>query len=160
MHFVLAVLLLVGGCATTKAAEPKHTLPPPLVAAKLPERPDAKSIPVSADWVIAVEEGETVPEGRAGVLMSQEKAVRAAEYVVAYNELRQLYVVDLTTWGRERQIYERYLEAADGEVDHWKKQAERSWWEKHSGQIGLGAGLIVGAVITVAIVEAVQQVEK
>lgn len=32
--------------------------------------------------------------------------------------------------------------------------------EKHGGQIGIGAGIIIGAAITVAIVEAVQQVKE
>lgn len=169
MRFALVIFLLVfQGCASTKAAQPTRTLPSPLVAADLPERPNVEPIPPAADWTVPCagylleKEGEEEPElvKNPGVCMSVEKAVLAGKYVVAYNELRQLYVIDLKTWGREREIYDRHLEAADGEIKHWKKEAVRSWWEKHSGQIGLGAGLIFGAVITVAIVEAVEQVKQ
>lgn len=160
MRLALVILLMSVGCATTKAAQPKRTLPSPLVAAQLPERPDAEPIPVGKDWSVSIEAGETVPENRAGVLMSTHKAFRAAKYKVAYDELRSLYVVDLRTWGRERDIYDRHLEAADGEIVYWKEKAIRSWFERHAGQIGLGGGIIIGAIVTVAIVYAVDQVKE
>lgn len=167
MRLALVTLLLIGGCATTKAAEPKRTLPSPLVAAKLPDRPDAEPIAPSADWSVScagylAEKGDQEPElvKKPGICMSTEKAIRAARYVVGYNELRGLYVVDLRTWGRERQIYERHLNAADDEIVRWKERARRSFWEQYSGQIGLGAGIVVGAVVTITIMYAVKQVKE
>lgn len=157
VRLALAAALCVG-CATTKSAAPKRTLPEPLAAAKLPERPDAKAIPPSADWAIPVAEGEVVPAGRSGILLSQEKATRAARYLIGYNELRALYEVDLRTWGRERQVYERYVQLAQDEADRQAKLAERSWWERHSPEIALGLGVVVGAAVTVGIVAAVEEV--
>lgn len=152
------VLLCFSACSTTKIVEKKRTLPFALVATELPERPDAKPISPSADWAKSMEVGDTVPEGRAGVLMSTEKAIRAARYVVVYNELRDLYQIDIRTWGREREIYQRHLDAADDEIERWKKNADRTWWENNVGYIAVGAGLVLGAAITIGILEATQQV--
>lgn len=162
MRLVLPMLLAMAvACSTTKAASPeKRTLPSPLVAAKLPERPDAEVIPSAASWVISAEEGEIVPEGRSGILMSQEKAMRAARYVVSYDELRRLYEVDLNTWGREREIYERYLIASEAETKRAWTAAERSWWERNAPHIALIGGFVVGAVLTASIVAAVQGTEN
>jgi hypothetical protein len=159
LRFALVFFLLVGGCGATKASQPGRTLPQPLVAADLPERPDAKAIPPGANWTVPCagylleKDGEEEPElvKKPGVCMSTDKALRAARYLVAYDELRQLYVIDLKTWGRERQIYESHLVASEKETDRWREKAKRGWFEKHDGQIGLAAGLIIGAVVTVAI---------
>jgi len=156
MRFALPMFLLLVACSTTKTASPeKRTMPSPLVAAALPERPDVQEIPAAANWVIPAEVGDVVPEGRAGILMSQEKAMRAARYVVSYDELRRLYEVDLRTWGREREIYERHLELADAELTRMTKAAKRSWWERSSPQIAMIGGVLIGAVVTVSIVAAV-----
>lgn len=158
--FTLAALLLVA-CSTTKVAAPeKRTLPSPMVAAKLPARPDAEAVPAAANWVVPIEVGEVVPEGRAGILMSQEKAMRAARYLVAYDELRQLYEVDLNTWGREREIYERHLIASEAETARAWKAADRSWWEENAPHIAMIGGFVVGAVLTVSIVAAVHGTEN
>lgn len=157
MWWVAAACLVVIGCGGSAHQAAKRTLPEPLVAAKLPERPDARPIPAVGDWVIPIEAGETVE--RAGICMSTEKATRAARYVVSYDELRRLYTIDLGTWGRERAIYERHLGAADQEIERARKEAERSWFELHSGSIGMAAGFVVGAAITVGIVAGVEQVK-
>lgn len=157
---LLAAFFLASACsATVPQQADKRTLPNPLVAAKLPERPDAQPVPPAADWVIALSEGETVPEGQAGILMSQEKAARAAKYVVGYNELRQLYEVDLRTWGREREIYERHLALADAEVERMRQKAVRSFWERHAPEVAMVLGVVIGAAVTVSIVAAVHGTE-
>lgn len=154
----LGLVLLASACSTTRAVEQKRTLPSPLVAAKLPERPDAVPISPAGDWAVPVADGDTVPEGRSGVLLSPEKAARAARYVVSYNELRGLYEVDLRTWGREREIYEQHLELAQAEMDRLRREAERSWFERHAPQVALVLGVVVGVAATVGIVVAVEGV--
>jgi hypothetical protein len=166
LRYALITLLLACGCATTKAAEPeKRTLPPPLVAAKLPERPDATPIPAAADWAVPcaghlLEKDGQEPElvKKPGICMSFEKGVRAGRYVVDYNELRQLYVIDLGTWGRERQIYEAHLVASEKETERWREKSRRSWLEQNDGQLGLLGGMILGAGVTIAITAAVNEV--
>jgi len=155
------LLVLAVACSATTAASPeKRTLPSPLVAAKLPERPDADAIPSAASWVIPMEAGETVPDGRSGILMSQEKAMRSARYIVSYDELRRLYEVDLNTWGREREIYESYLIASEAETKRAWTAAERSWFDRNAPHLALIGGFVVGAVLTVSIVAAVQGTEN
>ena len=110
--------------------------------------------------LIPVAEGEVVPDGRSGVLLSPEKAGRAARYVVRYNELRQLYEIDLRTWGRERTIYERHLEASEAETERQRKAAERSWFEKHAPEFAVSIGLVVGSAVTLGILAAVQEVDQ
>lgn len=154
------LLILCVGCATTKPAAPEsRTLPAPLVAAELPERPDTKKISGADDWAIPVADGDTVPQGRAGVLMSMPKAARAARYVISYNELRGLYLIDLRTWGRERKIYERHLTASEAETERWRENAKRDWWEQHSSEVGVTIGIVVGVAATVSIVAAVHGTE-
>lgn len=139
-------------------------MPDPLVAADLPERPDAKPIPPGADWAVAADgyvvAGETDPTDRAGICMSMEKASRAARYVVGYNELRGLYEVDIRTWSREREIYSRSLEAADREIERWQKRAERSWWERNRGVVGLAGGLVLGVAAAATAAAALDGVTK
>ena len=95
---------------------------------------------------------------RAGVLFSTEKAVRSARFVVAYNEMRGLYEVDLRTWVREREVYQRHLDLADTEIARQRERARRGWWERHGAQVGLAVGFLVGAAATVGIVAAVNEV--
>jgi hypothetical protein len=159
MRLVAVLTVFAVACSTTSAAAPaKRTMPSPLVAAALPARPDAEPIPGPANWVMPVEVGDTAT--KAGILMSQEKALRAAHYLIAYDELRKLYEVDLRTWGREREIYERTLEGADQELARVRQQAVRSWFEQHAPGLALAGGVIVGAVITVGIVAAVHGTQK
>jgi len=167
-RFALVALVLCGACATPRSAKPeKHTLPEPLVAAKLPDRPDVTAIPPPADWAVAVEgyvvtdkDGAQQTVMRPGVAMSMEKGARAARYVVSYNELRGLYVVDLRTWGRERTIYERHLDAADKEIEVQRKRAVRTWFEEHDGTLGIVVGIIVGVAASAAGAKALSAAAK
>jgi hypothetical protein len=90
--------------------------------------------------------------------MSQEMAMRAAQFKVAYEEVRGLYEVDLATIERERMIYERYLNAADDDVARWREKARRTWWEKYGPHVVLGVGVVVGAVFAVGMAAALDGV--
>lgn len=155
MRQLLASLLVLAlGCSSTsQAPAAQRTMPEPLVAADLPPHPREEFVvPPQADWAVGVDgyylidrdTKERKDVDRAGVCMSLEKAGRAARFVVRYDELRGLYLIDLRTWGRERKIYERYLEVSEAETKRAQKTAERTWFERNAGPIGLTLGLILG----------------
>lgn len=154
------------GCSASAPQAKQRTLPEPLVAAKLPPSPkDEAKVPPSADWAAGVDgywvarpDGTREDVDRPGICMSMEKATRAAHYVIGYDELRALYEVDLRTWGRERKVYERYVQLAQDEADRQTKLAERSWWERNSPGLALGFGIVVGAAVTVGIAAAIEEV--
>lgn len=160
MRLVLSTLLVAAlGCSSASPPQAKkRTLPEPLVAAELPPKPDEEQkVPPAADWAVAADgyfvEGDGSSQeltAKPGICMSMEKGLRAARYVVRYQELRGLYEIDLRTWGRERSIYERHLELAQQETDAWKKEAERSWLERNAGPLGLTIGVVVGVTAAVA----------
>jgi len=100
--------------------------------------------------------GEETPPG---ILLSVPMARLAGEVRIAYTEIRMLYEIDQRTWQKERTIYERNLELADQEIKRANERAERTWWERHSGQMGVGIGFIVGAALTTAIVSAVSKAD-
>lgn len=166
MRLASVFLVLCLGCSATSTPQTdKRTLPDPLVAANLPERPDSKPIPPTADWAAGVSGYYTQKDGeeprmvdRPGVCMSLEKAGRSARYVIGYNELRGLYEVDIRTWDRERTIYDRHLGDADKEVERQAKLAERSWFERHGFDVGLGVGVVVGVVAATAAAAALNKV--
>lgn len=147
--FTLAVAATLSGCgAAAVASVPARTLPDPLVATSLPDRPDTEEIPPEEDWALSVDDYEVAPgDRRSGVLLSDAKARRAARFRVSYDELRALYEVDIRTWGRERDIFEHALTDADAEVARLRVAAQRSFWEQNDGTIGLVVGLILGAAV-------------
>lgn len=159
------MVVLVLGCSATSAPPAKRTLPSPLVAADLPPAPkDEFKVPPAAEWAVGVEgyvveaeDGKREVVDRPGICMSMEKAGRAARYVIRYDELRELYIIDLKTWGREREIYERHLELGQQEIDALRKEAERSWFERNAGPIGLVSGLILGIVTSAIAVDAIDK---
>lgn len=128
------------------------------VVTELPPRPDVEPIAPEDDWVVPVSIGEMVEQP--GVCMSDAKALRAGRYVVSYNELRGLYRSDLRTWNREREIYERYLTDAEIELAYWQEKSRRTWWERNSAQIGLAAGIVIGAGLAVGLVYGINQVTE
>lgn len=125
---------------------------------QLPPRPDEEPIAAEDDWVVAVSVGEMMEQP--GVCMSDAKAMRSARYVVSYNELRGLYRSDLRTWERERDIYQRYLFAAEQETTYWQEKSKRTWWERHSAQIGFAAGVVIGAGLAVGLTYGINQAAR
>jgi len=133
---------------------------------KLPDRPDATPIAKADDWVkplpaatctIKKKDGTTeTVQTKDGILLSPEKAVRAALYKDGYNNLRDLYEIDRQIWGQHRIVYDERLGQANAEV----KRLAPSWWDRHKTSIACAAGFAAGAVATVAIVYAVDEVKK
>lgn len=157
---IVFVLFLIS-CGAAPPAEMERALPDPLYAKNLPAPPE--DVPESKRMVVAVKEcvieGSVPPEKTPpGIFMSEEMAVRAARLKIAYDEIRGLYEVDLKTMDREREIYERYLKAADMDVADWQRKSQRSWWELHRGEVGLAIGMAVGVALTVGVVAAIDGV--
>jgi len=154
------VILFVVGCgASLQPITAVHALPEPLVAVGLPPDVTREPIPPEADWAVAVEGVEIAPgDLRDGILLSFEKAQRAARLRVAYDEMRSLYGVDIRTWAREREVYERYLRLADEEIVTWREQAERTWWEQHGSEVALWVGLAAGIVLSVSVGAVLQEI--
>jgi len=152
-RLVAALLLISVGCASIpQPAAAPHTLPEPVSETELPPSPDATPIPPEDNWAVPIDDVEVSPgDHRSGILFSIEKAQRVALLRIAYDELRGLYDVDLRTWGREREIYERQLGLADQEVTTWRTRAQRSWWEENGDEFSLFLGLGLGIVLSVAV---------
>lgn len=150
MRALVLVSLLVVGCVPTVAPAAQHTLPDPLVQTELP--PEPPDVPPADRWTAPVEDVEVAPgDVRSGVLFSDAMALRAGQLRVEYDRVRGLYLIDLRTWGRERQVYERVLTLADEEIATWRSRAERSWWEINGDEVMLVVGLVLGGGIAAAV---------
>lgn len=168
MRWLLPLVLLLWGCATTHGA-----LPPTISAARrvelepLPPDPSTEALPASTppgDWVRAQEAGEcwnaqgTVrPDAglpcpaQAGILSSEARAARDALYRIRYRELRQRYEADRTVHGAQREVYETRLRLADERI----RELQPTWWQQHGPVILFGAGLVLGTAIPTVIYVAV-----
>jgi len=92
-----------------------------------------------------------------GILMSEAKALRAADYKIAYTELRGLYSIDLQVWAEKERIYRDNLERADKQIIKLDKQLN-SKWNRYKFAVGMGIGFglaVVLAILTVIIIEKV-----
>ena len=78
--------------------------------------------------------------------------MRAAQYNIAYDEIRGLYELDRKLWTTKEEIYARSLAEAD-------KRAKKAnnFWSRNKGTFAFFAGVIIGGATTVAIVFAVNQ---
>ena len=128
----------------------------------LPPRPDAEPIAKEDDWVKSLpaatckldRSGDTV-KTEDGVLLSPEKAVRAARYKDGYNNLRLLYDVDREIFGAQRTVYEERIRQANSEIE----RLSPSWWDDHKTDLAWATGFFLGAATTIAIVYAVDEVQ-
>jgi hypothetical protein len=167
MRYVIVVLLcsvVAAACGASTTEEVReYTLPEPLFSTKLPDPPEKAppdkrmALPVSECVVEGSEPPQKTPPG---ILMSEEMALSAARLRVSYDELRGLYKTDLATMEREREVYQRHLDAADDEIEVWRTKARRTWLEKHGGQLGLAIGVVAGAALAVGIAAAFEGVRE
>jgi len=147
---LVVLVVLAVGCAPTIAPAVERTVPDPLVAAELPA--ELEDVPPEDRWTVPAEGVEVAPgDVRDGVLFSDAIAMRAAQLRVEYDRIRGLYQIDLRTWAREREIYERMLSTADEEIASWRQRAERSWWELNGPEVALVLGAVLGIGMTIGI---------
>jgi len=164
MKYWAVIVVFLAGCAATTAEETvERTIPEPLFAQELPDLPEKvppdKRMSVAATGCVV--EGSDPPQKLPpGILMSYEMGLGVSRTKVAYDELRSLYKTDLATMDRERQIYQRHLEAADEEANRWRERSKRTWLERNGGALGVAVGIVIGAAFTVGIVAAVEGVTE
>ncbi len=121
---------------------------------KLPPRPDEKPIPAGKDWVVPLAKDKLAPKD--GVLISAEKAVRAAKYKERYNEIRSLYDLDRHVWRSTRVIQEAQRKQANQVI----KDLTPSWWQRNKGVLGWTSGTVIGAAMTILVVYGVDKVQE
>ncbi len=121
---------------------------------KLPPRPDKKPIPPDKDWVLPLVKDKPSPKD--GVLISAEKAVRAAKYKTRYNELRSLYDLDRHVWRSTRVIQEEQRKQANQVI----KDLTPGWWSKNKGMLSWTTGFVLGAASTILIVYGLDKVDQ
>ena len=157
MRLLLVIsVVLMGGCRSSiptpqyaGIAENQH-----IEKRDLPKRPDAEAISDDKNWVKPL--AATKCADRDGILFSPEKAVRAKLWKTGYEGMRVLYDLDRKIWSEHRVVYDERLMQANKEIE----RRSPSWWDNHKASISWAVGFGAGAVTTVAIVYAVDEVRQ
>jgi hypothetical protein len=154
---LVPLLMSCGGANHEQIARDRAVVPQEAVV--LPPLPE--DVPAARRVSVAVVECQAdVPAGvppqkvGPGIMLSTDMAARAARVKIAYDEMRALYEIELRAREREREAYQRIVEAADEEADLWRERSERTWFERHGWWLGMGAGVIVGAGTAIGIAAA------
>jgi hypothetical protein len=103
---------------------------------KLPPTP-TEDVKVVDDRVAPVSAGSTAEFS--GILLSEDKARRAAALKLRYDELLVLYSSDRKVWSTQREFYEEELKAADKKL----KELQPGWYDQHKLELGVIGGMIL-----------------
>jgi len=171
-RFVSLVLIFaVTGCATVPHAAPTVAInvEKRVEMRPLPTDPATEALPPGTpkdDWVLPTEAGSCLDKAgkpvagatgpcpaQSGVSLSESRAARAQLYQIRYPELRRLYEADRMVWTAHRELYEERLQQADQKI----RDMQPNWLERHSLQLGIVGGFILGAALTVSLTYAVHQ---
>jgi hypothetical protein len=101
------------------------------------------------DWV-EPQEANSCTAGcpaKAGILVSEERAVRDGLYRVRYRELRLTYTADRQVWQAHRELYEKRLQLADQAI----QKLQPSWWDRHKVALGVIGGFVLGSALTIGV---------
>lgn len=160
---VLALVLM--GCAGPRFQVP--TVPDSVIK-RVEERelaPDPAVEPIpdnipKGDWVTSIEKGECLdtsgtPELGApspcpvesGIIISEERAYRAALYRIRYREMRKTYGADRMVWSAHRELYEERLKLAGQAIE----DLQPGWIDRNKLPLGVVGGVILGIATSVAI---------
>lgn len=171
----LTILTFVATVSRETFGQDKKELPPDPGATPIPEdqawaygttgTEDLGGDEPYVDDVVCVKVGLNAPKLQVsglvllpgGILMSEAKALRAAEYKIAYDELRGLYSIDIQVWAEKEKVYHDNLERADKQIIKLEKKLD-SPWNRYKFAIGMGLGFglaVILAVLTVVIIEKV-----
>jgi len=118
----------------------------------LPEDPAQAEVPSElpkGDWVEPIKKDEPAPD--AGILISEERAWRDAQFRIRYPELRKNYIADRGVMGAHRSLYEERYATAMSEIE----KLQPTWWDRNKLALGFTGGVILGAGVTVGVVVAV-----
>lgn len=150
------VLVLLVACVAPAAVPQYAGIDPKqyIETKPLPARPDADPIPAADDWDQALLAGQAAPQN--GILLSPQKAGRAALWKDDYNSLRNLYELDRQIWTQQRIVYDERLSQANAEI----KRISPSWWDENKGTLAWVGGFVMGAATSVAIVYSINHVVK
>lgn len=140
------------------------------------EDPGTKPIKEADNWVFPtigtpdiadmkdVQDGETVCQRAdhgqfqlvaSGILMSEAKASRCADYKVAYDAVKKLYQLDSDLSKTKLKIYEDQLGLAQAKVQELTRNEKPSWFQANKGVIGFVLGLVIGVGLTIGVAAAV-----
>lgn len=152
---IIVLVLIVGCSASTQVPQYSTISDKQYVENKpLPSRPDTEKIPADKDWVIPLPAGKAAQQD--GVLLSPDKAARAKLWQEDYNAIRNLYEIDRQVWQQHRIVYNERLAQANAEI----ARRSPSWWDENKGTLGWVGGFLMGAATSVAIVYAIDHVQK
>jgi hypothetical protein len=106
------------------------------------------------DWVESIEEGAPAP--KAGILISEERAWRNAQYRIRYPELRKNYEADRGVMGAHRALYEERYATQKQKI----QELQPGWWDQNKVWVGTLGGTVLGCVVTVLVLAVTQEVRK
>lgn len=143
----LTIVFVVGnGCASGSEGV-RPTVPVGMThrieTAPLPPTPEEEPLPSNtprADFVEPVEVGMTAT--RSGILVSEARAFRDAQYRIRYRELRLNYEADRQVWVVQRELYETRLTQAEEAL----RAQQPTWIDRHALELGFFGGFVLGTV--------------
>jgi hypothetical protein len=157
---LVVVLALNSSCATVKPVAPTVPDDPSKRVEQQPLPADPAALPLptglpKGDWTAALEDGKCVTDENGGpcpmltgIVVSEERAWRDAQFRLAYKEIRIGYEVDRKVWGAQRALYEGRLNDANTALE----KAQPNWFQRHAWELGIITGLVVGTGAAIGIV--------
>ena len=158
----MLLVFLLSGCATL--APVPLTIPETKWVEAEPLPPDPATEKIAAkdgDWIVPMDEEQCIGKdgkivsdapkpcpGKGGLLASEERITRLKLYEMDSKALRLNYMADRRVWAAQRALYEARLKDA-GEA---LQKAQPDWFERHSFQLGVLGGAIIGVVMAVGVV--------
>lgn len=151
-RLILLTVLVCVGCGGAPKTEVSETSELPILkqSTELTTLPEHKG-PIETGEVVAVEEGEEVPFS--GILLTEDKAMAAAELRIAYDEVYRLAVTDRKYMLTVITILEDGVQRADKIIVQKNEkidELQNDWWQRNKLQVGLGIGIVVGVGLSLA----------
>jgi hypothetical protein len=142
--WVAVHMVACGGTQRGLVVEPTvpNTLAGRPETAPLPTDPAQEEVPLiyrgSPESVVPLEAHAPAPY--AGLLSTESRAWRDAQFRIRYRELRGIFEADRALTGVQRELYEFRLNAANERI----RSLQPSWLSQHGLELGIGLGLVLG----------------
>jgi hypothetical protein len=166
-YFYFVIFICLVGCAQEQQLAPTIRESRHVESRVLPVDPAFVALPEgfsTEDWVEPLEAASCVEEGaivggiqcpsRSGIVVSEARAWRDAQYRIGYQELRRLYEADRQVWQSQRELYEVQIQMDRQELERSRPR----WWDRNKGLVLLGVGLIIGAGFVVGMTAILSEV--
>ena len=157
------LLVLLVGCAGTSAVSPVQISLSKVEEDPLPADPGQYKVPKGVDpteWAqdleaatcidgkgnVAPNAGQPCPS-QSGELLSEAKALKLAQYAIAYPELRRIFESDRRVWSAQRTLYEDEIKQDEAALE----KERPDWWEQHKFEVGVIGGFILGSAATIGL---------